>query len=88
MPYKDPEMRRRCSRESKRRARARQAHPFHRFRIYLCVRFPNLNIGLVSFDGGFLIVDVVARPDIKAQVERHPEFGVRIFPLSIDINEL
>jgi hypothetical protein len=47
------------------------------------VRFPALNVGLASFDGGFLIT---ARRDIQAQVERHPEYGRFIFPLALDLS--
>jgi hypothetical protein len=82
MPYKDPEKRRACSRDSKRRSRARLAHPLRNFRAYVCMRFPQLNIGITNFNGGFLITD---RRDVQDQIGRHPEFGRFIFPLCIDM---
>jgi hypothetical protein len=82
MPYKDIERRRACSRDSKRRSRAQLAHPLRNFRAYVCVRFPQLNVGLASFDGGFLITD---RRDVQDQIGRHPEYGRFIFPLCIDM---
>jgi len=81
MPYKDPTVRRNFQRQYKRRRRAELAHPLRGYRAYVCVRFPNLNVGLASFVGGFLITD---RPDVQAQVERHPEYARFIFPLLID----
>ena len=84
MPYKDPERRKEFHRKYKRQWRAAQVkkHPLLGVKIYLCPRFPGLNVGLANFDGGFLIT---ARRDIQAQVERHPEFGRFIFPIALDL---
>lgn len=85
MPYKDLEKRRACSRESKRRSRAQEARiaPLRKFKIYFCWRFPRLPIGRASFQDGFLITD---QTQVQVQVERHPEFGVTIFPLALELN--
>jgi hypothetical protein len=87
VPYKDPEQRRRYNTAYKRRSRATQAKnsPFESIKIYLCPRFPSLRVGLASFDNGFLITN---RRDVQAQVERNPEFGVRIFPLALDLTRV
>jgi hypothetical protein len=87
MPYKDPEKRRACSRESKRRSRAQEAKiaPLQEFKIYLCVRFPNLPVAPMaggSFRDSFLITN---RPEIQAKVEAHVEFGRNIFPLALEL---
>ncbi len=84
MPYADPERRRQFHRRYKRKLRKakRKNLPFEEIRVYLCNRFPGLNVGLASFDAGFLIT---GRRDIQAQVERHPEYGRHIFPLALDL---
>jgi len=85
MPYKDPEKRRQFQKEYKRKWRKAQAriNPLKGFKIYLCVRFPNLRVAPGYFTDGFLITN---RPDIQAAVERDPEFGRNIFPLALDLN--
>jgi hypothetical protein len=87
VPYKDPEKRRQFQKEYKRKWRAAQAknHPFKGVKVYLCARFPSLNVGLASFDGGFLIT---GRRDVQLQVERHPEFGRFIIPLAVDLTPI
>jgi hypothetical protein len=86
MPYADVERRRKFQREYKRKWRARQGkiNPLLDFKVYVCPRFPHLRVGLGHFfDAGFLITD---RPEVQAQVERLPEFGVHIFPLKVDLD--
>jgi len=82
MPYKDIARRRACSRVSKKRARARLAHPLMRFKVYICPRFPFLRLRAgIQFDGGFFVSD---DSEIQAQIERDPHFALHIFPLLID----
>jgi len=85
MPYADPERRRQFHREYKRRWRKAQEkiNPIRGFKVYVCPRFPGLNVGLANFDGGFLITN---RPDVQAQVERHPEYGRCIFSVALDLS--
>jgi hypothetical protein len=84
MPFKDPEKRRQFQREYKRKWRKAQEkiHPLEGFRIFICPRFPGLNIGLSSFEGGFIISN---RNDVIEQVLRHPEYGRFIFGLAQDL---
>ncbi len=84
MPYADPDKRREFHRRYKRKWRALRAKisPLEGFKVYVCPRFPGLGVGLAQFVGGFLITN---RPDVQAQVERHPEFGKFIFPLLMDL---
>jgi len=82
LPYKNIEERRRCARESKRRARARQAHPLMKIKIFVCPRFPSLRLAAgIQFDAGFFVSD---DPEIQARIERDPHFARYIFPLLID----
>jgi len=82
VPYRDTEQRRACSRESKRRARARLAHPITKFKAYACVRHPFLRLGPgISFEYGLFVSD---DKEIQARVEKSPHFGKDIIPLSID----
>jgi len=79
MPYKDPEKRRRCSRESKRRARARLAQP--EFRAYIFPKQPFYRIAHgASFEHGLL---VVSDPALQNIIEGHREFGQNIFRLAL-----
>jgi hypothetical protein len=85
LPYKNPEKRRQFDREYKQKIRKAQGKisPLRAFKIYLCVRFPNLHLpGGTYFYNGFLITD---DPTVQAQAERHPEFGRHIFPLALDL---
>jgi hypothetical protein len=83
LPYKDPELRRLCSRESKRRARARQALP--EFRAYIFPKQPFFRIGpSASFENGLL---VVSDPVLWNMVEAHREFGRNIFRVALVTGE-
>lgn len=83
MPYKDPEKRRTFHREYKRKWR--QVHtknqPLKGVKIFICARFPDLNLGLASFVGGFLIT---SRDDVVERILRDPDFMRFIFPISMD----
>jgi hypothetical protein len=84
VPYKDPERRRQFHREYKRKWRKAQEkiNPLRGFKIYVCVRFPQLRVGRDQFRDSFLITD---NPEVQAQVEEHREFGKLIFPLAMDL---
>lgn len=83
MPYKDIQKRRACSRESKRKARARQAHPLLKFRIYVCPRIPFLRLCAgIQFDNGFFVTDDLT---VQERLEGSPHFARDIFPLLIYI---
>ena len=84
MPYADPEKRREFHRRYKRKWRAKQAkiQPLLMFKIYLCVRFPNLHIAGTSFFNAFLITD---DEQVQAQVEAHELFAKDIFSLALDL---
>jgi hypothetical protein len=84
MPYADPEKRRQFQKAYKRRWREKQAkiNPLRAFKIYLCVRIPNLRMPGASFRDSFLIT---ADPKVQGRVERHREFGRSIFPLALDL---
>jgi len=85
MPYKDPTVRREFQRRYKRSWRAKQAkiNPLRAFKIYLCLRLPNLRMAGASFRDSFLIT---SDNKIQSQVERHPGFGKFIFPLALDLD--
>jgi hypothetical protein len=72
-------------RQYMRKRREKQAeNPLSAFKIYICVRFPNMRAGnRAFFQDGFLIT---AHNEIKGQVERHPGFGRYIFPLALDLS--
>jgi hypothetical protein len=87
MPYKDPEKRRACSRESKRRSRAQEAKvaPLRTVKVYVCPKFPFLQVAPIPgafFRDGFLITDQV---EIQFRTESHVEFGRNIFPLALEL---
>ena len=84
MPYADPEKRRQFQREYKRKWRKTQGkiNPLRAFKIYLCVRIPDLRMPGASFRDSFLIT---SDPEVQARVERHPGFGRYIFPLALDL---
>ena len=84
MPYKDPTVRREFQRRYKRSWRAKQAkiNPLRAFKIYLCVRIPDLRMPGASFRDSFLIT---ADYETQSRVERHREFGRSIFPLALDL---
>jgi hypothetical protein len=83
MPYKDPELRKRASRESKRRARARGTLP--EFRAYIFPKQPFFRIGpSASFENGLL---VVSDPLLQNMVEAHREFGRNIFRVALITGE-
>jgi len=84
MPYKDPTVRREFQRRYKRSWRAKQAkiNPLRAFKIYLCVRLPDLRMPGASFRDSFLIT---SDPMVQGRVERHREFGRSIFPLALDL---
>lgn len=85
MPYADPEKRRQFQREYKRKWRKAQGkiNLLRAFKIYLCVRIPDLRMPGASFRDSFLIT---SDPEVQARVERHREFGRSIFPLALDLN--
>jgi len=80
MPYADPAKRRDYNTAYKRARRAAQANPLKGFRLYICPRFPNIQVGGGSFVGGFLITN---RKEIQAAVERQHDFLVHIFPVPL-----
>jgi len=81
MPYKEIERRRACSRESKRRSRARPANPVMEFRAYICPHLPNFRVGPnAAFRDGFFVTD---RPELQNMVEAHPHFGRHILRLAL-----
>ena len=84
MPFADPEQRRRYNTRYKQRWRKARAkiHPLLGFKIYVCVRFPQLRVGRDQFRDSFLITD---NREVQAQVEGHPDFGKFIFPLALDL---
>jgi len=84
MPYADPERRRAYNTRYKQRWRKARAkiHPLLGFKIYVCVRFPQLRVGRDQFRDSFLITE---NPELQAEVERHPEFAVNIFPLALNL---
>jgi len=81
MPYKDIEKRRQYNTLYKMRWRKERAKNIPGVRIFICPRFPSLSVGLVNFDGGFLIT---SRKDVIDQVLRHPEYMRFIFPIALD----
>jgi len=79
LPYRDIEARRRCSRESKRRARARLAQP--EFRAYIFPRQPFCRVAPgASFEYG---ICVVADPTVQSMIEGHREYGQNIFRVAL-----
>ncbi len=84
MPYKNLESRRACNKESKRRARARLAHPIMRTKVYISPNQPSRRIGPnVAFrDGYFISTD----RKLQAMVEADRQYGRGIFSLLIDTN--
>jgi len=79
VPYKDIQKRRRCSRESKRRARARQAQP--EFRAYIFPEQPFYRIGPnAAFEHGLLIL---SDSKLQEMVEAHREYGRHIFRVAL-----
>lgn len=84
MPYKDVGRRRQFQREYKRKWRKAQEkiNPLRAFKIYLCLRVPDLRMPGASFRDAFLITD---DPETQARVERHLGFGTFIFPLALDL---
>lgn len=84
MPYADSERRRQFHREYKRKWRKAQGkiNPLRAFKIYLCLRLPNLRMPGASFRDSFLIT---SDPKVQGRVERHREFGRSIFPLALDL---
>lgn len=86
MPYKDPDRRRLCQRQSKRRMRMKlgKNSPLKEFRVYLCLRYPSMHVpGGGYFYQGFLITD---DPTVQARVQGHELFGTAIFPLALDLS--
>lgn len=81
MPYADPDKRRRYNSLYKSRWRKERAKKIPGVRIFICPRFPSLNVGLANFDGGFLIT---SEKDVIDQVLRHPEYMRFIFPVAVD----
>ena len=82
MTYADPERRRQFQREYKRKWRKAQEkiNPLRAFKIYLCLKLPNLRMPGASFRDCFLIT---CDPEIQGRVERHPGFGKFIFSLAL-----
>jgi hypothetical protein len=85
MPYGDPERRRQFQREYKRKWRKAQEkiNPLRFFKVYVCMRFPNLYLPGGAFSNGFLITD---DPQVQARVEAHDLFARSIFPLALDLS--
>ncbi len=81
MPYADPEKRRRYNTLYKQRWRKEREKNISGFKIFICPRFPSLNVGLDWFVGGFLIT---SKKDVIEQVLRHPEYMRFIFPVAVD----
>jgi hypothetical protein len=85
VPYADPEKRRQYQRQYKYNMRKKQekSSPLRLFKVYLCLKFPNMTVGGSNFFNGFLITD---NPSLQFAVENHILFAKDIFPLSIDLS--
>ena len=83
MPYADPEKRKQYNTQYKQRWRKakRGNQPLKEVRIFICTKWPSLNLGLAYFEGGFL---ATSSNDVIEKVLQDPAYMRFIFPISVD----